>query len=178
MDEEALGLGDSVRIRDTEATRQFGLAWLRGQVCGDTIPSVTGAEVIGDPGGDYAIAVRFEDRSEPYWFAPELLELLERAVEIRDPNVAKAIEALYAAFAAYGPQQDFCAFCYTEDEIEYLRSTPVRNLSEECARKLLWEANDHWQSADAYRHYLPRILDVFAPPISCDDIYEGISSKS
>jgi hypothetical protein len=36
---------------------------------------------------------------------------------------------------------------------------------------LLWEASDHWESADVYRHYLPRMLEVMGPPHWEEDMY-------
>ena len=54
-----------------------GLAGRTGPVHGDTTPSVTHVDVIGDAKDDYAINVFFEDRKETFWFAPELLELMD-----------------------------------------------------------------------------------------------------
>lgn len=39
------------------------------------------------------------------------------------------------------------------------------------ARKLLWETEDHWQSIDDYKRYLPRLLQVMGPPEFEEDLY-------
>lgn len=77
MRDQRISFGDNVRIRDTPATQAAGVAGLTGPVHGETTPSVTGVEVIGEPDGDYAIAVHFEERGEALWFAPDLLEFVD-----------------------------------------------------------------------------------------------------
>ena len=62
--------GDNVRIRSSVETESNGFAGLVGQVYGQTTPSVSGVEVIGELESDYAINVFFEDRHESFWFAP------------------------------------------------------------------------------------------------------------
>ena len=52
---------------------------MEGQVYGETTPSVTGIEVVGNLRDDFAINVFFESRDTSYWFAPELLEFLDHA---------------------------------------------------------------------------------------------------
>lgn len=83
--------GDNVRIRVTKETQDAGVAGLDGQVYGETIPSVTGVQVIGSASDDYALNVHFEGRSEALWFARELVELLDHApgTEIRLDGVDK-----------------------------------------------------------------------------------------
>lgn len=71
--------GDNVRIRSSVETDSRGLAGLAGQVHGQTTPSVTGVEVIGEVDSDYAINVYFEDRAESFWFAPSLVEFIDHA---------------------------------------------------------------------------------------------------
>lgn len=39
------------------------------------------------------------------------------------------------------------------------------------ATKLLHEACDHWENSEVYRHFLPRILSVMAPPESKEDLF-------
>ena len=83
--------GDNVRIRSSPETESKGLAGLIGQMYGQTTPSVTDVEVIGELTSDYAINVFFEDRNESFWFAPALLEFVNHApgTEIRLDGVAK-----------------------------------------------------------------------------------------
>jgi hypothetical protein len=90
-----------------------------------------------------------------------------------DPTIRGAVERLYDIFRRYPPGSDFCTYCYTADEIDYITSTSVRDIDEDTARTLLWETGDHWESADVYRHFVPRILEVLAPPYSVSDIYPG-----
>ena len=73
----SISFADNVRIRDTALTRKLGLAGRQGPVHGETTPSSSGADVIGDCPDDYASAVFLEDRSEALWFAPELLEFID-----------------------------------------------------------------------------------------------------
>lgn len=83
--------GDNVRIRETKETVAAGVAGLRGQVFGETTPSVTGVDVIGTPAADHALNVHLEERGEAYWFASELVELVDHApgTEIRLDGVDK-----------------------------------------------------------------------------------------
>lgn len=80
-----VSFGDNVRIRVTKETEAAGVAGLKGQVYGETTPSVTGVEVIGTLASDFAINVHLEVRGEAYWFAPELVEFVDHAAgtEIR-----------------------------------------------------------------------------------------------
>src|SRR5687767_413951 len=71
--------GDNVRIRPSVETESRGVAGLVGQVYGQTTPSVTGVEVIGEITSDYAINVYFEDRHESFWFALSLVEFVDHA---------------------------------------------------------------------------------------------------
>lgn len=91
-----------------------------------------------------------------------------RSVALRD-----AVERAYVTFAGYErpAAPDFCAHCYDEQEIAYLRTTDLREFDEHHARRITWETSDHWDSTALYKHYLPRILDALAPPDRCDDLY-------
>jgi hypothetical protein len=64
---------------------------LTGQVYGETTPSVTGVEVIGEASEDFAVNVFLETRDEAYWFATDLLEFVDHApgTEMRLEGVAK-----------------------------------------------------------------------------------------
>ncbi len=86
-----VSFGDNVQVRRTPETEALGLADLRGQVYGETTPSVTGVPVIGSASEDYAINVSFDDREGEYWFAPHLLDLVDHGpgTEIRLEGVDK-----------------------------------------------------------------------------------------
>lgn len=79
LSKSAISFGDNVRVRATSLTEGLGLAGLVGQVYGETTPSVTSVEVIGDVGEDYALNVVFDDQKESFWFVPALLELVDHA---------------------------------------------------------------------------------------------------
>jgi hypothetical protein len=82
------------------------------------------------------------------------------------------ITHIYEVFARYDyTGKDFCGFCYTPDEIEYIMHTPINLIDLNHGRKLLWESADHWENADVYRHYLPRLLELMGPPWFLDDMY-------
>jgi len=74
-----ISIFDNVRVRSTPLTEERGLAGMNGQVHGETTPSVSGVEVIGEPKTDYAINVFFESQNKSYWFASQLLELVDHA---------------------------------------------------------------------------------------------------
>ena len=75
--QSSIQFGDMVRVKNTPETERLGLAGLSGPVFGQTIPSSSGADVIGSPNKDYAISVFFEDRGVQLWFAEDLLELVK-----------------------------------------------------------------------------------------------------
>jgi len=89
--ERSLTFGDNVRVRDAVATRELSLVGVSGQVYGVTTPTLTGVDVIGQPSSDVAINVHFEAFGKSFWFAPELLDLVDHAAgtEIRIKGVPK-----------------------------------------------------------------------------------------
>ena len=74
-----ISFGDNVRVVSTPLTISLGLVGLTGAVYGETTPSVTGVEVIGQTDEDYAIAVQLEGGDESIWFAAGLLEFIDHA---------------------------------------------------------------------------------------------------
>jgi hypothetical protein len=74
-----ISFGDNVRIRITPATQAAGVAGRTGNVTGFTTPSVMGIKVIGEVKEDFAFSVTFENPHAQLWFAPELIELVNRA---------------------------------------------------------------------------------------------------
>src|SRR5262245_49447775 len=89
------------------------------------------------------------------------------------PDLANSVEDLYRVFAHYGEpgRVSPCTFCWSDDEIEMLKVTPLRSITPELARQLLWETADHWESVEAYKHFLPRILEAMTPSIGVADMY-------
>ena len=105
--------------------------------------------------------------SDPKGYARDPSMVIERT-----PELHAVIEHAYEVFSKYDdPGTNFCSFCYSISEIEYLTSTPLRKIEGKMAAKLVFEAADHFQSSEVYRYFLPRILDVLAPPTNCEDIY-------
>ena len=74
-----ISFGDNVRVLSSTETDEKNLSGKIGQVYGETTPSSTSVEVIGEVKDDFAINVSFEDVGSEYWFAPELLELVDHA---------------------------------------------------------------------------------------------------
>ena len=74
-----ISFGDNVRIVSTPLTVSLGFAGLTGAVYGQTTPSVTGVEVIGEIANNCAINVNLSESNESFWFAPELLEFVDHA---------------------------------------------------------------------------------------------------
>jgi hypothetical protein len=70
-------LGDVLRVRPAPETEALGLAGLTGEVRGQSVPSSSGVQVIGQPLDDWALHVHFSERDGGLWFAPHLLEPLE-----------------------------------------------------------------------------------------------------
>lgn len=75
----SITFGDNVRVVLTAETVERGLAGKTGQVYGETTPSVTSVDVIGEAKNDYAINVSIEDVGSDFWFSPDLLELIDHA---------------------------------------------------------------------------------------------------
>ena len=63
-----ISFGDNVCVCCTSITEGMGLAGLTGEVRGETTPSATGIEIIGEVKDDLAVNVFIEDRDEDYWF--------------------------------------------------------------------------------------------------------------
>jgi len=72
-----ISFADNVRVRSTPETKSLGVAGSIGQVNGFTTPSVTGVPVVGMVLRDLAICVKLKGHSEPLWFPPESLELVD-----------------------------------------------------------------------------------------------------
>jgi len=71
--------GDNVRIRRTPETERLGIAETIGNVYGETTPSESKVEVVGEVRSDYALNVYFDSLEKSYWFAPDMLEFVNHA---------------------------------------------------------------------------------------------------
>ena len=74
-----IAFGDNVKVLSSPETDEKGLSGKVGQVYGETTPSVTDVDVIGEVKNNYAINVSIEELYEEYWFSPDLLELIDHA---------------------------------------------------------------------------------------------------
>ncbi len=72
-----LSFGDNVKILAAPETDALSISGKQGQVYGETTPSVSSVEVIGELTEDYAINVSIEGLDETFWFAPHLLEFID-----------------------------------------------------------------------------------------------------
>jgi hypothetical protein len=73
-----VSFGDTVRVVSNDLTRSLGLADLIGTVFGQTVPSISGVtDVIGASDEDYAVNVFFDERNEGFWFAENLIRLVD-----------------------------------------------------------------------------------------------------
>ncbi|WP_298868849.1 hypothetical protein [uncultured Gimesia sp.] len=72
-----ISFGDNVKILASSETDALGISGKLGQVYGETTPSVTSMEVIGELAEDYAINVSIEGFDETFWLAPQLLEFVD-----------------------------------------------------------------------------------------------------
>ena len=75
----SIAFGDTVRILSSPETEALGVAGKTGQVYGETTPSVTSVDVIGQVTDDFAINVSVAGIEEQYWFAPALLEFVDHS---------------------------------------------------------------------------------------------------
>ncbi|MEE8451079.1 MAG: hypothetical protein V3R99_04160 [Thermoguttaceae bacterium] len=73
-----ISFGDRVRVRASSVTEERGIAGVTGDVYGETTPSVTNVEVIGDLTDDFALNVQPE-QGEAFWIVPDLLEFIDHA---------------------------------------------------------------------------------------------------
>ena len=70
--------GDIARVLSTDETEKRGVAGKIGTVYGETLPSSSGvSDIVGDPKRDRAYNVFFDDLDEGFWFADNLIELVE-----------------------------------------------------------------------------------------------------
>ena len=73
------GFGDNVRIRQNPATEAAGIANLEGNVYGETTPSSTNVDIVGELEADYAINVHIDELNEGFWLDPNAVEFVDHA---------------------------------------------------------------------------------------------------
>jgi hypothetical protein len=99
------------------------------------------------------------------------LQRHETALARRPSELQATLDRLYALYADRPTGRRWCDFCWNDAEIGQITVTPVQDISDDMAGKLLHETADHFESSDVYKHYLPRILDALAPPRPAEDCY-------
>jgi hypothetical protein len=79
-------------------------------------------------------------------------------------QLREAIEGLYVAFAQYRLREriDACKHCHSSDDDRLLRSKRLRELGVQELHHYIWDAMTTWGDDYDYRHFLPRILEVYA----------------
>ena len=75
-------------------------------------------------------------------------------------------------FDGYSPGRVFsCTYCYSEEELDFYSNTALNDLSLEHLRRMIWETCNHWESSEAYRRFLPALLDAMGPPTLIEDLF-------
>jgi hypothetical protein len=72
-----VSFGDNVRILATPATDAAGIAGLCGCVYGETVPSASGVDVLGELSEDYAVNVFVEELKKNFWLDPPAVEFID-----------------------------------------------------------------------------------------------------
>ena len=71
------------KVLATPLTTSLGFADRIGVIYGQTTPSQSGVDVVGEITDDYAVNVYFEELDLAVWFGERVLELVEAAPEIK-----------------------------------------------------------------------------------------------
>ena len=109
----SVSFGDNVRISQAPEAEARNVAGLCGVVYGETTPSLTGVEVIGNMDSDYAVNVHFDSLDTSYWFAPSLVEFIDHGAgqEIRLDGVArKWVRSASGEWVEHGPRKPWWKF--------------------------------------------------------------------
>ncbi|MGA1871717.1 MAG: hypothetical protein ACMUJM_24580 [bacterium] len=93
---------------------------------------------------------------------------------IKRHKIQKLIKRLYKIFSVYNADGVMgCTYCYSPTEIDYYSETPLHAITVDKATSLLYETGDHWNSEEAYKHFLPRMLEIMGPQFKVEDMYTG-----
>lgn len=81
-----------------------------------------------------------------------------------DPTLRAAIEGLYATFAKYplAEHVEGCPCCVSDADHALLYSAELRQLDQHDLETFAFKTMSTWGSADDFRHFLPRILELLA----------------
>jgi hypothetical protein len=80
------------------------------------------------------------------------------------PDLTAAIDNLFAVFARHPLAQPigYCTHCVSDDEALVLQSTQLRALTAGELERFTFKAMSTWGDEADFRHFLPRILELFA----------------
>jgi hypothetical protein len=87
------------------------------------------------------------------------------------PDLQAAVEHLYTAFARH-PRAErigYCGHCVSDEEALVLQRTPLRRLTAADLRRFTFKLLSTWGDEADLRHFLPRILELFATGEQPDD---------
>jgi len=75
-----------------------------------------------------------------------------------------AIESLYVAFGQYQmpTTSTYCKHCVTDAEDKRLRSTPLKQLTQEDVARYSFKAISTWGTVEQFKHMLPRLFEIVA----------------
>jgi hypothetical protein len=109
---------------------------------------------------DGSLPRREENRFPKTDGMPPQRELLQSD---RGEDLVRAIDGLYNAFATCPLDDSFscCPHCFTDADITYLRTTPLREFSDDDASFILGKAITTLGSARDFNHFLPRVLEAW-----------------
>jgi len=87
---------------------------------------------------------------------------------IAAPELASAVESLYAAFQAYPLRSTTnpCSCCHSPNDEHRLHKKPLRRLTADDLYQYSMDALLVWGDPDDFRHFLPRIFELV---VSSDD---------
>lgn len=80
------------------------------------------------------------------------------------PDLQAAVEQLYAAFARH-PRAErigYCGHCVSDEEALVLQRTPLYRLTADELERFTFKLLSTWGDEADLRHFLPRILELFA----------------
>ena len=80
--------------------------------------------------------------------------------------VTEAVKTLYDVFAVYPPAQkvEGCPCCVSAKDEAVLHLRPLRELTAKDLGRYAFKALSTWGSANDFKHFLPRLLELAADP--------------
>jgi hypothetical protein len=103
--------------------------------------------------------------------AEQTLWFLEPRIMSDTGPLRDAIEPLYVVFSQYRLRERIvaCKHCHGSDDDRLLRSKKLRELGVQELHHYIWDALTTWGDDYDFRHFLPRILEIYALEESLTD---------